>query len=493
VEASAFETVLWAALRAAGYTLLGAVVVVLAGFAYYVRGQPELSVWHRAQLDEEFSADSEISDFAGYLALEERLFAQLDAQVYAQVPTGQEQLLNRYSRGSLADPGRWPTPWNRSFERRNAAPRAGVLLLHGLSDSPYSLRALGERLATAQAWVVGLRVPGHGTAPSGLTTVRWQDMSAAVALAARHLRGAVGDAPLYLVGYSNGGALAVEYALSALADASLPRPRGIVLMSPEIGIARVAALARWQERLGRALGLETLAWTSIEPEYDPFKYNSFSTNAADLAHRITARIQEQLAALDGTAKLSEMPRILAFQSAVDATVTAPALVENLLARLPAAENELVLFDINRRAGIEPMLAKDPRAMFGPMLLERELGFDLTLVTNASAGSSDVVAKHKRHGDLALTASAVLGRWPPGVYSLAHIALPFSPEDPLYGGPHAAESPGLQLGNVALRGERGVLRVSGGTLLRMHWNPFYPHLETRVLEFMGLEPEGRPPR
>jgi alpha-beta hydrolase superfamily lysophospholipase len=454
--------------------------VVLAGFAYYVQSQPALSVWHRAHLDEEFSADSEIADLAGYLALEDRLFAQLDGQVYAQVPTGVDQTLNRYSRGSLADPSRWPTPWNRSFEHPSQSPRAGVLLLHGLSDSPYSMRALGERLAAEHAWVVGLRVPGHGTAPSGLVTVRWQDMAAAVVLAVRHLRGAV-------VGYSNGGALAVEYALSALADPSLPLPQGIVLLSPEIGVAKAAALASWQARLGQVLGLDKLAWTSIEPEYDTFKYNSFATNAADLAYQLTARIQEQLAALDRAGKLAEMPLILAFQSAVDATVTAPALVENLLDRLPAAGHELVLFDINRRAGIEPMLKMDPRALFHPMLRDRDLGFDLTIVTNASEDSRDVVAQHKRHGESAMSEPSVVGQWPPGVYSLAHIALPFAPQDPLYGGPHAAESPGLHLGNIALRGERGVLRVSGGALLRMHWNPFYEHLENRVVEFMELGP------
>jgi alpha-beta hydrolase superfamily lysophospholipase len=470
------------------HTLLGALVVLLAGLAYYVKSQPELSAWHRVHLDEEFSADSEVADFAGYRALEDRLFAQLDARVYRQVPTGPEQVMNRYSRGSLADPGRWPTAWNRSFEHSTKTPRAGVLLLHGLSDSPYSMRALGERLAAEQAWVVGLRVPGHGTAPSGLVTTRWQDMAAAVTLAVRHMHNAVGDKPIFLVGYSNGGALAVEYALSALGDSSLPLPKGIVLLSPEIGVAKVAALARWQDQLGRVLGLEKLAWTSIEPEYDTFKYNSFATNAADLAHRLTARIQEQLGVLDRASKLAEMPRILAFQSAVDATVSAPALVDHLFSRLPAAGHELVLFDVNRQAGIEPLLAKDPRTAFEPMLHKRDLGFDLTVVTNASAAGPDVVARHKSHGELAVTESAILGRWPPSVYSLAHIALPFSPQDPLYGGPLAAESPGLHLGNAALRGERGVLRVSPGALLRMHWNPFFPHLEDRVVEFMELGPE-----
>ena len=107
-------------------------------------------------------------------------------------------------------------------------PVASALLLHGLSDSPYSLRVLGERLHREGVTVLGLRVPGHGTAPVGLVRTRWEDMAAAVALAARHLRDSVPGKPLYVVGYSNGGALAVEYTLSALGDDTLPLPAGVV-------------------------------------------------------------------------------------------------------------------------------------------------------------------------------------------------------------------------------------------------------------------------
>ena len=43
-----------------------------------------------------------------------------------------------------------------------------MLLLHGYSDSPYSLRGFGAMMRDAGAHVVGLRIPGHGTAPSAL-------------------------------------------------------------------------------------------------------------------------------------------------------------------------------------------------------------------------------------------------------------------------------------------------------------------------------------
>jgi hypothetical protein len=66
-----------------------------------------------------------------------------------------------------------------------------------------------------------------------------------------------------------------------------------------------------------------------------------------------------------------------------------------------------------------------------------------------------------------------------------VALPFSPRDPVYGGPSAGKSPGIQLGNLTLRGERGVLRVSGTDLLRLRWNPFFDYVESRVLRFTQL--------
>jgi alpha-beta hydrolase superfamily lysophospholipase len=105
-----------------------------------------------------------------------------------------------------------------------------------MSDSPYSLSSLGRRLHSAGAWVIGLRLPGHGTAPSGLLQVKWEDMAAAVRLAMRHLSTKVIERPLYLVGYSNGGALAIQYVISGIKDSTLPKISGIVLISPAIGV-----------------------------------------------------------------------------------------------------------------------------------------------------------------------------------------------------------------------------------------------------------------
>ena len=75
-----------------------------------------------------------------------------------------------------------------------------------------------------------------------------------------------------------------------LLDIKMPQISGLVLISPSIGITPMAAIANWQAKLGRLLGLSKLAWNAILPEYDPFKYNSFAVNASDQVYRLTTEI-----------------------------------------------------------------------------------------------------------------------------------------------------------------------------------------------------------
>jgi alpha-beta hydrolase superfamily lysophospholipase len=482
-------------LKSTLHALAGAFVVLVVVAILYLNSRPDLKVWHTVDLDVEFTASSPVKSFADYLALEEQLFAQLDDEVYDRIEAEDEESINRYHRGSLSDPGRWSPNWNRSFELAidpsAGKPAAGVLLIHGLTDSPYSLRNIGERLHAAGAHVVGLRVPGHGTAPSGLTRVTWQDMTAAVKLAMYHLREQAGGAPLYIVGYSNGGALAVHYALATLEESDLPALAGLVLLSPEIGVTRMAALAIWLERISRVTGLEKLAWTGVLPEYDPFKYTSFAANAGNLVYRLTGVNRSKIARLSDAGKLDAFPPVLAFQSAVDATVSAPALVRDLFSRLPEGGHELVIFDLNRSAEIEPLLKSDPRTGFASMRDDPNRAYRISLLTNQSDDTIRVTVRRWESGRSTSTDSDPGLTWPADVYSLAHVALPFPGNDPVYGGDHPDKSPGIHLGSLALRGEKGVLQVPAADMLRLRWNPFYSYLEERIVKRLELaKPYGQ---
>jgi alpha-beta hydrolase superfamily lysophospholipase len=453
-------------------------------------GGPSLEPWHTEKLNEEFTSDKaeeEVRSFSDYLQLEKRLFKQLDEKVYASTGTGPDQALNRYSPGSAADPRNREPDWNRSFELEGDG-AGGVLLLHGMSDSPYSMRALGIALNQRGHHVIGLRLPGHGTAPSGLRYISWQDMAAAVNLAMKQLRSGPGSASgaLHIIGYSTGASLALDFTFRALSGHDLPVPASLVLISPAIRIHGTAKLAGFKDGLSVLPGLGGLAWLSVMDEFDPYKYNSFATNAGAQVHRITVDVDRRMQELArNSTAVDGFPPALVLKSTVDFTVTTDAVVDNLLKRLPADRNELVLFDINRQAAIKStLLVADPGPLTNRLLAEKDLPFAVTFVTNQSEQSNIVTAKYKApHSSEPSTAESLGLSWPRGVVSLSHVALPIPPDDPLYGQFAPLDGDFIFLGDLAIRGERGLLKIPEDWLLRMRYNPFYSYLEERVLDWV----------
>ena len=448
--------------------------------------ESDLQPWHTEDLEQEFTAEmaDEVPTFDDYLELEDRLFAELDEKVYASVGTGPAYALVRYSSGSAADPRDWVPNWNRSFELPAEAPVGGVLLLHGLTDSPYSLRALGEAFQERGYRVLGLRLPGHGTAPSGLTSLRWQDMAAAVRLAMDHLATNVGGAPLHIVGYSTGAPLALDFTLDALEGDSAPVPASLVLISPAIGVHPTAALADWKARLSALPGLGRLAWLQIAPEFDPFKYNSFATNAGGQVHSLTSSVARRVAARARSNPGEVLPPVLVFKSTVDATVSTDDVTDRLLGLLRPNRHELVLFDINRFAVKSELLISDPAPFTRRLMSDAGLPFALTLVTNVGPESRAVLARRKPpFAAEAADIEPLELAWPAGVISLSHVALPFSPDDPLYGERPPGNRDAVFLGQPAIRGERGLLRIPADWLMRLRHNPFYCFLERRALAWV----------
>lgn len=452
-------------------------------------GGARLEPWHSHRLMEEYGSANraEVDSFDDYLQLEDRLFAELQEDVYAHVETGPAYALVRYSAGSLADPGDDEPNWNRSFELATEAPIGGVLLLHGMSDSPYSLRALAETLAEQGYWVIGLRLPGHGTAPSGLTHITMQDMTGAVRLAMKHLASRLGERPIHIVGYSTGAALALDFALDEIEGKVSPKPASLVLISPAIRIHPSAGLARFKDGLSIVPGLGGLAWLQVRPEFDPYKYNSFATNAGGVVHSLTRSVDRRIASRFRPGRGDILPPTLVFKSTVDATVTTRAVVDRLLTLLSSHRHELVLFDINRLAAKSTLLIADPGPLTNQLLENDTLPFAVTFVTNADVNTRAVVARHKAPLSSDVGEGEPLGlSWPTGVISLSHLALSIPPDDPLYGSRPPGNEGILFLGDMPMRGERGLINLPGDWLLRMRYNPFYDVIEKRVLEWFELD-------
>ena len=150
--------------------------------------------------------------------------------------------------------------------------------------------------------------------------------------------------------------------------------------------------------------------------------------------------------------------------------------------LPANGSELVLFDINRTAKFGPLLRRSSEAMLGVILPAAPRNFRSTLITNASASSREVIERVTEAGATVETVRALGLSYPPDIFSLSHVAIPFPPTDGLYGfAPDPADNFGIELGAMASRGEVGVLIVNLDSLLRISSNPFFSYLIERVDE------------
>ncbi len=464
-----------------------AAVVLLTFFAVRIwdkeRGPP-LEPWHTHAPPELTGAKLRDADWDAWLAAEDAAFADVRENVTARLAGAAKNPANRYFDGSPLHAARFTRDWNRTYLLEpDATPAGVVVLLHGLTDSPYSLRHVARHYRDRGWLALGLRLPAHGTVPAALTRVEWTDWIAATRLAAREARRSVGrDVPFHIVGYSNGGALAVKYTLDALEDPVLAMPDRIVLISPMIGVtafARFAGVLGWPAIVP---GFAKAAWLDIELEYNPFKYNSFAVNGARQSSLLSRALQSQLLAAADAGRLSGLPPIITFQSVVDSTVSVDAIVAALYAHLPENGSELVLFDINRQSGFRLALRPESAAALARLLPPAPRRFRSAVIASAGTDTSEVVERVVEPGEVASRSRPVGLRYPSGVFSLSHVAMPFPVNDGLYGlEPDPGEDFGIRLGALALRGERGVLITSQEALTRLQSNPFFPYLLERIDE------------
>jgi len=475
-----------------GALVLGvSLVTVLAVRAYDAHRGPDLQPWHTFVPDELSRKELAEADWEAYLAAEEAVFAQVRKQVTERLEPEDETPSNRYFEGSPIYPGRFETDWNRSYVLEPAGrPMGAVVFLHGLTDSPYSLRHLARRYRDLGFVAVAPRMPAHGTVPAALTEVEWEDWSEATRLAVREARRRAGpDVPLHIVGFSNGGALAMKYALDAIGDERLEQADRIVLIAPMIGItsfARFAGVFGWPAVLP---AFAKAAWLGVVPEFNPFKYNSFPINGARQSSLLTRALQQRLNQYAREGRLDELPPVQTFQSVVDFTVSTRAIVTALYANLPTNGSELVLFDFNRSGELGLLIRPGMNTLLTRILPKPPRNFRTTVITNASPGSDEVVERVTEAGSTAEQVRPLGLRYPFGVYSLSHLALTFPVTDPLYGmQPDDSEDFGVNLGTLAIRGERGLLIVSQDSLTRIASNPFFPYLLERIDEGIGRRPE-----
>ena len=134
---------------------------------------------------------------------------------------------------------------------------AYVASVQGAPQKPSTAARPSTSFFSARRMSGTKRVATFGSKPFSFRT------SSAVRMAAKDLRRRAGpDVPLYFVGFSTGAALSVEYSLARLEGEDLPRPDGLLLLSPAIGVDPLAAAAvKCRFDLGSDRPLEFLAYS----------------------------------------------------------------------------------------------------------------------------------------------------------------------------------------------------------------------------------------
>ncbi len=497
-------------LRLLVWLVVLALTLALGFTLFAVNALPPLQPWHTELLRNEFDADKHKDlDFAGYQRLEGQLFDELQAKTEKWARDGLDPTCaplgavpaadcraeaDEAFRHSRFNHGGWlqrlveGAPYNRSFRLVQPSPSGHALLVHGLTDSPYSMRAIAQSLHTRGFDVTVLRLPGHGTLPSMMTAMSARDWTAAVRIAAKDVAARVAPGqPFYVGGYSSGGTLVLQYALDALQDDALRRPDRVLLVSPAIELTRVAALAEVIDifTVVPLPVLDKARWQTIAPEFDPYKFNSFPVNASRQINRATRALQSSLEEAQRAGRLAQLPPVVTWQSVVDSTVGSVGVVDQVYARLNGAAHRLVMFDMNRLPELGSVARPAARALI-ERLERAPRGYTLDVVSNDSARLPRIVVRRSVPGGSAQLRATTLD-WPAGLVSLGHVALPFPAEDPVYGFVSGSGRDGIpSIGSWLLRGENGAIALSLGSLTRLRSNPFWPLIDEDVAGLVTLD-------
>ena len=334
----------------------------------------------------------------------------------------------------LSPPSGFPAGQNKPYRR-------GVLLTHGLSDSPYSMRHLAAFFRQSGFRVMAILLPGHGTQPGDLLEVTWQEWAKTVAYGAYKLADEVDE--LYLGGYSTGAALSVYQSLRDY------RVRGLFLFSPALRISPRAAYAKLHKLYSWLV--PAAKWVDIKPDLDIYKYESFTKNAAAQAYDLT-RVLGKLLRRQGL----DIPVFVA-ASADDMTVKKTSVVLEFVARARHPLSRLVLY------------TTEPESVPRGFPAER-----LELVNSVVPGQK--------------------------ILSSAHTAIVMPPEDSHYGASgeysncvhyYPAEMDNyracLAHPEQDFQGEVTAKNLQAGILRRLMYNPNFPSLKVSMQRFIDRLP------
>ena len=331
------------------------------------------------------------------------------------------------------------------FELRQNNTQKAVLLIHGLTDSPFTFHDLAKIYFEQGYNVRTLLLPGHGTAADALSSVtakQWQQaVDYAIARTSQDFEQVI------LGGYSTGAALLVN---SLTLNPISPKITALMLFSPATEPHNKNGwLAKWIDRI------PFVNWIDKDADIDFAKYESFPLNAAAAADDVMQSIT--------LSKLSKrsLPNLAVFSvmSDVDTTIDTRASLKFLSA----------LHDATAR----PANSLDTLLYYG----------------DKNTINSDFPADYTVINPQCQTATCK------NIHGISHIAVVNSPSNPHYGAQGHYRNCGSYLDNDTLYanckttkepniGERTAENIAAfATFQRLTYNPYFDEQADYIRQFI----------
>jgi len=334
----------------------------------------------------------------------------------------------------------------------------GFLLVHGLTDSPYLMSSISASLSQEYpcALIRAVLLPGHGTVVGDTLKMKHKDWEDIVNYGVNSFKSDSSVSNLYLVGFSTGTSLAINYMKQhpvATGKVREDKIKGLILLSVAVKahnkLAALSPIVAWFKN-----------WTSPTfTEQDAARYESFSYNAGAQFYKLTADMADSDYALN-------IPVLMAV-SADDETINAKAAREFFCYRNSVKRRALIWYQ-----------SIDPR---NNIAINRQDTPELMCSNIIEVKLDTLDPKYK-------------------TVNLAHTALSIHPDDPHYGINGKYRNCKAYIdepqqfndcqGNVKnnIFGEKNVRKLRSEIkpdydyLRRGSFNPDYKNLEARILCF-----------
>lgn len=226
--------------------------------------------------------------------------------------------------------------------------KKGLLLIHGLFDSPFYVKDIAHHFAKKGFLVRAILLPGHGTVPGDLIDINYQEWLKAVDYGIQSFAQEVDC--LFIGGFSLGGMLT----LHSLLETPLPNHiKGAVLFAPAFAPRSLIKKCLIQI-LPVFSRLSQMLFYQIRQPKNYAKYNCYALNAGKQACKIIDRVGKKL-----QTQALQVPVFVAMSH--DDEIISAGSIKAFFAQQHNVENRLVIYSNNSSQPLDKRIITKPSA------------------------------------------------------------------------------------------------------------------------------------